>query len=398
MTTSTTVRTVVGRRELLKRPPLHSPLHWPAIFHPFMVDVHVYWPKGSIPIVPTTLDPISNVQPPPYILHVSSDALPENAPSTLAQLLSTHTRLTPSYIHELLPFGAIYLRTGPPHPRRSPRPTRQLCDCQLPTNTPIYVRVYATPKRHTPLTPLSLLSSCPEFLAICKPAGLPVSPSVDNLRECVLTVAAERFCKNIDHALCITTRLDVATSGVLLIATSPAHASIINQALTSATKQYVVWTQNKPTHTGALRHWYNNAAERRRGPLKTPLIAAWTPQQPPAHAGEKWVLAELYVMTVKRVSNLWQTDVRLVTGRTHQIRMQFAASGCPVVGDTKYGPVAGRLLHPAPADAILGEDPSCIGLHAHRLSFTLNHRNYVINAPISTRGKSVLVADDDSLE
>ena len=31
------------------------------------------------------------------------------------------------------------------------------------------------------------------------------------------------------------------------------------------------------------------------------------------------------------------TQIQLLTGRTHQIRVQMAALGCPVLGDDKYG-------------------------------------------------------------
>lgn len=48
--------------------------------------------------------------------------------------------------------------------------------------------------------------------------------------------------------------------------------------------------------------------------------------------------------------------VRLLTGRKHQIRVQFAARGLPILGDRKYG-------SPAPF-------PAGIALHSWRLAFT----------------------------
>ena len=68
-------------------------------------------------------------------------------------------------------------------------------------------------------------------------------------------------------------------------------------------------------------------------------------------------------------------EVQLLTGRTHQLRCQLAAAGCPIRGDLKYGdrrsnpdgsisllaheiefvhPVSGKTIHlfaPLPADA-----------------------------------------------
>ena len=42
-------------------------------------------------------------------------------------------------------------------------------------------------------------------------------------------------------------------------------------------------------------------------------------------------------------SGLFECEIRLVTGRTHQIRLQLAAIGASILGDTRYNPVEGLL-------------------------------------------------------
>lgn len=51
-------------------------------------------------------------------------------------------------------------------------------------------------------------------------------------------------------------------------------------------------------------------------------------------------------------------ECRPVTGRLHQIRVHLEAIGCPIFGDTFYGPR--RVQHASPR----------LALHAHRLAFT----------------------------
>ena len=46
---------------------------------------------------------------------------------------------------------------------------------------------------------------------------------------------------------------------------------------------------------------------------------------------------ESEVRVLERKGGLALVEVRLLTGRTHQIRVQLAALGCPVLGDDKYG-------------------------------------------------------------
>ncbi|MFN9270681.1 MAG: hypothetical protein ACK5V1_18865, partial [Planctomycetaceae bacterium] len=63
-----------------------------------------------------------------------------------------------------------------------------------------------------------------------------------------------------------------------------------------------------------------------------------------------------------RVGGLQRVEVRPITGRSHQIRVQLSARGWPIAGDSKYGsPVPFR--------------PGCIALHARRLEVQHPTRN-----------------------
>ena len=75
--------------------------------------------------------------------------------------------------------------------------------------------------------------------------------------------------------------------------------------------------------------------------------------------------------------------VRLETGRTHQIRVHFAAIGHPVVGDPVYGPTSGDTLG-------LRQQ----ALHAHRLAFDhpVTGERIEVESPLPTAFQRALEA------
>jgi 23S rRNA-/tRNA-specific pseudouridylate synthase len=73
---------------------------------------------------------------------------------------------------------------------------------------------------------------------------------------------------------------------------------------------------------------------------------------------------------------MWEVRVRLLTGRTHQIRAQLAALGHPICGDSLYAPMKGFLLESAgrelepgdPRGTIHGADSATVAEAARRIA------------------------------
>ncbi len=63
-----------------------------------------------------------------------------------------------------------------------------------------------------------------------------------------------------------------------------------------------------------------------------------------------------------------ELEIRLDTGRHHQIRLQLASIGCPIIGDQKYGPSHAQSAHHA-----------TLKLCAYRLDFTHPRTNKKMN-------------------
>lgn len=125
----------------------------------------------------------------------------------------------------------------------------------------------------------------------------------------------------------IVSRIDAHVTGVLLFArTSKAAARLSEQFRDRSTlKEYSALVPSGPKiRNGVLVDWI-----RKEDRLHRMVIA----KEGTADADQ----AELEILEQQRLQNCQMLQLRLITGRKHQIRLQLADRGAPVLGDKKYG-------------------------------------------------------------
>ncbi len=146
---------------------------------------------------------------------------------------------------------------------------------------------------------------------------------------------------------CIRTvhRLDAQTGGVMVFARSRMAASLLSQQVRERqfSKCYLAAVHGTPQpQSGEMRDLLGRDSVRR---------VTYVADTPSADTREALLTYE----TLDTADGLSLVRVQLHTGRTHQIRVQFASRGLPLAGDRKYG---------IPED---GTVP--LALWAYRLSF-----------------------------
>jgi 23S rRNA-/tRNA-specific pseudouridylate synthase len=380
----------------MSSPPLASGMAFASSLHPDAragdVYVSVYSPSGEQGQVPNEIPPL-----PPYpakeplIYHLVVPrglVLTECCPTTLLDLLVAHTPLSEDVLVELCRFGACYATIGHTGPSVSPRPPRvdmEILLQPIPSDLPVYARIHARPRRHRPLWPLRMLYDDGSLVIVDKPAGIPVQPSVDNVientrveAEKVLT--ASRVSPEVGDkiAIWVTTRVDVGTSGCLCFSRSREGVVAANAALRKAHKRYLCLTRNRPD-LGELRYWLRKKPRLGRGVMLEPLVKEWCEGDDDESGGSDWCRGQLMIEGVKQVGNeAWESIVLLETGRVHQIRLMFAASGWWIFGDKKYEGVGGNGR--IDAGGVLGDSSDKHGLHVTQLRLEWNGETLVVDA------------------
>ncbi len=172
-----------------------------------------------------------------------------------------------------------------------------------------------------------------QLIAFNKPAGLPVQP--DKTGDKALINLAEIYCKSKLHLI---HRLDRPASGVALFARTPGALASLNEQfrLREVEKTYLAAVQEKPPkEADTLVHFLKKNPRNNRSQV-------FDTEQP----GSK--RAELSYRYLGGSDHYHLLEVRLHSGRHHQIRAQLAAIGCPIKGDVRYGSRRGnrdRSIH-----------------------------------------------------
>lgn len=174
-----------------------------------------------------------------------------------------------------------------------------------------------------------------DFLIANKPKDLPTHATLDNAKENLLYLLASH------GQVLLTHRLDQFTSGLMVFAKTAEFQRRFSHWLSRGLvrKEYIAWTEH------AL-------APGRMVDFMDPTPAAPRKLSPQPLPG--WKICELEVLACENKGGRgFRSRILLGTGRTHQIRAQLAARGCPILGDALYGSKLDNPVKPSLTAAAL---------------------------------------------
>ncbi|MDE6575278.1 MAG: RluA family pseudouridine synthase [Muribaculaceae bacterium] len=181
------------------------------------------------------------------------------------------------------------------------------------------------------------------------------------LSEIIKQYIKERDNKPGNVFIGVVHRLDRPVSGVVVFAKTSKALSRLNAMFASGDVHKTYWaiTRGNPEKPEAeLHHWIKSIERNNKS------YAYNVP-------GEGAKEARLAYKLIARGDKFNLLQVRLMTGRKHQIRVQLSSIGCPVRGDLKYG------------DKRSNPDGS-ISLHARNISFIhpVSGKHIDVTAPV----------------
>jgi len=238
----------------------------------------------------------------------------------LDQYLASVTDLSRTKIRKIIDLGGVH--SG----------GRRVRSCSFPVRTeePIEVYVDNLPLDIFSIQDSHILFRDPYLLALNKPSGIETQPTPARFKG-TLYEALQRSLRNpfrpLDApSIGMVQRLDRETSGVIVFSTHPrAHRSLTE-----------IFTQRKVEKTYLAL--VEGRVEQKEGIIRSTLAKNRASNL--IRSVEKGGKEAVTLYTVlEEFPTVSLVEVRILTGRSHQIRVHFSESGHPLLGDLKYGGV-----------------------------------------------------------
>ena len=215
---------------------------------------------------------------------------------------------------------------------------------------------------------LSVLFEHEDFLIINKQAGLSVHPSATKPEEVTIVNGLlyhypEFVSFETKERPGIVHRLDKDTSGILIVARTVQAAIIFSRMFNERTvqKKYL-----------AIVHGHTDL----KGSIDYPIGRNLHHRHKMTHTNPDGREALTHFDALQYYSDQTLISVKIITGRTHQIRVHCSAIGHAVLGDAVYGKASSLINRQA--------------LHAAETAFTYKEKKYSFTAPLPDDMQSVL--------
>ena len=177
---------------------------------------------------------------------------------------------------------------------------------------------------------LEVLYEDNQIIVVKKPQNVPSQADEtgdEDMLSAVKAYVKEKYNKAGEAFIGLVHRLDRPTGGVMVFARNSKSAGRLTEQIQNGELEktyYAIVVGALPETSGTLINYLKkNEAEN-----KVRIV-------PQSEDGAK--RAELTYKVLEKKGNLNLVQINLKTGRSHQIRVQFANIKCPVYGDQKYG-------------------------------------------------------------
>jgi 23S rRNA pseudouridine1911/1915/1917 synthase len=262
-----------------------------------------------------------------YDWNVEEEHAGERIDKHIAEILADNKSVSRSQVQEWIRSGAVTIN-GNPVKANSKIVKNDQIHVILPEPEPL--------EAHPENIPLEVVFEDSDVIVINKPRGMVVHPAVGHPSGTVVN-ALLYHCKDLSGINGvmrpgIVHRIDKDTSGLLMVAKNDlAHSSLAEQL-----KEHTVNRRYSALVYGVMQH--------DKGTIDAPIGRANHDRKLYVVTDKNSKHAVTHFAVTERFDEYTLLELKLETGRTHQIRVHMKYIGFPLVGDPVYGGRSGRTL------------------------------------------------------